>query len=73
MDKPALFFSLLVGFLIGAIFSMILIWATAANTIGFGLVCANRVLNNPKVSIDTTYTICRQDTTVTYHFVEDIP
>lgn len=71
MDKLALLFNLLVGILVGAIFSTILIRATATDAIGFGLECANRVLNNPEVSIDTTYTIHKQDTTVTYYFVKD--
>ncbi len=71
MDKPALLFSFLVGVLVGAIFSTILIYATATKAMGFGLKCSNEVLNNPEVHIDTVYTICQQDTTVTYHFVKD--
>ena len=66
-----IFIGLIFGILVGAIYSMILIWATAINSTGFGLKCANRVLNNPEVSIDTTYTIHQQDTAVTYHFVKD--
>lgn len=68
-QTPAIVY--IIGILIGAIFSMILIWATAINARGFGLKCANKVLNNPQVSIDTTYTIHQQDTTVTYNFIKD--
>ena len=71
-NKPETFvFGLGIGFFVGAIVSMILTWATATNAIGFGLECADRVLNNPEVSIDTTYTIHQQDTTTSYHFVKD--
>ena len=59
------------GIVVGAIISLILSWVAATNSIGFGLECANKVLNDPKVSIDTTYTIHQQDTTVTYHFIKD--
>ena len=71
MNELETFISGLFGILIGAILSAILIWATATNAIGFGLKCANKVLNNPEVSRDTTYTIHEQDTTVTYNFVKD--
>ena len=71
MDDTDILLGFLVGIIFGSIFSAILIWATATNAIGFGLKCANRVLNNPQVSIDTAYTIHQQDTTTTYHFIKD--
>lgn len=72
MEDTSLFnIGLIVGILVGAVFSMLMIRSTANQAIGFGLVCADKVLNNPEVHIDTTYTISQQDTTVTYHFVKD--
>lgn len=72
MEDATLFnIGLLVGILFGAVSSMLMIKTTAIHAIGYGLDCANKVLNNPEVYIDTTYTICQQDTTVTYHFVKD--
>ena len=71
IDENTLALTLIYGILIGAILSAILIWATATNAIGFGLKCANKVLNNPEVYIDTIYTIHQQDTIVTYNFVKD--
>ena len=70
-DELKTFFCFVVGILLGAIISIILIRATAVNAMGFGLECANIVLNNPEMFIDTTYTIHQQDTTITYHFVKD--
>ena len=69
IDDTAL--ALISGTLLGAIISTLMIWSTARNAIGFGLKCANKVLNNPEVYIDTIYTIHQQDTTVTYDFVKD--
>jgi hypothetical protein len=71
MDKPALLFGLWIGSVVGIIFVMLMISMTATNATGFGIECADKVLNNPKVRIDTIYTIHQQDTTVTYHFVKD--
>ena len=71
MDKFGLLFSLFLSFMAGAIITMFLIRITANHATGFGIECADKVLNNPEVHIDTAYTICQQDTTVTYHFVKN--
>ena len=59
------------GLLIGVIFAMSMTRIAARNAIGFGVECADEVLNNPKVSIDTTYIIHKQDTISTYRFVKN--
>lgn len=61
---------LVIGILIGAIFTAIMISFTASRGIGFGLGCADKVLNNPEMVIDTTYTIHQGDTTAVYSFVK---
>ena len=60
----------LIGFVFTIISSTIVIWHSARNASGFGLKCANEVLNNPKVVIDTTYIINKQDTVATYRFIK---
>lgn len=70
-DTTSIIIGLIVGILVGAVFSMSMIMITASHAIGYSLECANKVLNNPEVYIDTTYTIHQQDTTVTYYFVKD--
>lgn len=62
---------ILVGVIIGFIITMLFTKIAAVNAVGFGLECADKVLNNPQVYIDTTYTIHQQDTIPTYHFIKD--
>lgn len=71
MENTDYLLGLIIGIIIGFIFTMLLIIITAVRAIGFGLGCADTVLNNPHVSIDTTYTIHQQDTIPTYHFIKD--
>jgi len=71
MDDTDILLGFLFGFIFGSIFTMLLIRASAVCAVGFGLECADKVLNNPQVSIDTAYTIHQQDTTTTYHFIKD--
>lgn len=71
METTDYILCLIIGIIVGSIFTTLLIKITAVHATGFGLVCADTVLNNPQVSIDTTYTIHQQDTIPTYHFTKD--
>ncbi len=60
------------GFIIGIMFSLVAVRSTAKHPQGYGLECANIVLNNPSMAIDTIRTICNQDTTTTYEFCKRV-
>ena len=71
VDVNIVLIGLMPGILIGIIFAMCMTRIAARNAVGFGVECADKTLNNPKVSIDTTYIIHKQDTTSIYHFVKN--
>lgn len=63
-------FYMFVGIIIGICLGSLIAEEEARRVKGLGLICAEKIINNPNVSVDTTYTITRQDTTVSYHFVK---
>ena len=69
-DRISDLIHVLIGFVFAIVSCTIVVWHSARNVSGFGLKCANEVLNNPKAVIDTTYIINKQDTVATYRFIK---